>query len=89
MYGEAAGFDVVRLLRTTPETRALPLVLTTGARREVGRHADFLEEHRCEVLLKPFEVTELVRTVGGLVFGLGSAGAAPSALERLHASIPA
>ena len=89
MYGEAAGFDIVRLLRSTPETYALPLLLTTGARREVGRQAAFLEEHRCEVLLKPFEITDLVRTVAALIAGQGAPARAAPGLAAVRASIPA
>jgi DNA-binding response OmpR family regulator len=67
MYGEAAGFDIVHGLRGNEATRRLPLLLTTAARREVARHAAFLERHDCEVLLKPFDAAELVRAVQGLV----------------------
>jgi DNA-binding response OmpR family regulator len=67
MYGEAAGFDIVRRLRAQPATGSMPLILTTGARREVGRYAAFLQAHDCDVLLKPFAVGDLVHALTGAI----------------------
>jgi DNA-binding response OmpR family regulator len=88
MYGEAAGFDMVRLLRENAGTSALPLLLTTGARREVGRQAAFLQQHGCGVLLKPFGASDLVVSVRELLSGAPPVLTAPT-LEAVHAPISA
>lgn len=75
MYGSAAGFDMVRLLREDPATAALPLLITSGARKEIGKNVDFLQEHRCEVLLKPFEPDDLLSAVRGLLMPAVATGA--------------
>jgi DNA-binding response OmpR family regulator len=63
MYGHAAGFDLVERLRACEATAAMPIVITSGAQREIGRRVDFLREYDCTVLLKPFEPEELVSRV--------------------------
>lgn len=63
MYDNAAGFDLVERLRACPATSRLPLVVSSGARREVARRIEFLREHQCALLLKPFTPDELIATV--------------------------
>ena len=65
MYGDAAGFTLIEKLRAHPATAHLPLIVTSGAHREVGRKVSFLVEHNCMVLLKPFEVADLIAKVHG------------------------
>ena len=65
MYGDAAGFTLIEKLRAHPATSDLPLIVTSGAHREVGRKVAFLVEHKCTVLLKPFEVADLIAKVRG------------------------
>ena len=59
MYGDAMGFTLVRRIRDTPATSRLPIVVASGAHREVVRRADVLDGLRCSVLLKPFEPNDL------------------------------
>ena len=66
MYGDPCGFRVVEKLRDDPETSNLPLILTSGAHREIGRRVGFLVEHHCSVLLKPFSVEDLLDRIGEL-----------------------
>ena len=80
MYGDAAGFDIIRRLRSQPSTNTLPLILTTAARREVGRHATFLRANACDVLLKPFAIDDLVRAVQDARESVCARAAAPAAL---------
>lgn len=61
MYGEASGFALIEKLRSDKATARVPILVTSGARREVGRHVPFLRQHDCGVLLKPFAIDELVR----------------------------
>lgn len=60
MYGDALGFELIEELRRVPATESLPLIVTSGARREIGRKVAFLQEQRCSVLLKPFKPEELL-----------------------------
>lgn len=63
MYGEDAGFRLIERLREDPRTADMPLIVTSGAEREVERHAAFLDEHGCKLLLKPFRPDELVNAI--------------------------
>lgn len=65
MYGDNAGFRLIERLRREPPTNRMPLIVTSGAIRDVERHADFLDEHGCARLLKPFEPDELLARVRG------------------------
>jgi CheY-like chemotaxis protein len=71
MYGNAAGFDVVEQLRRREPTRHVPIVIASGAQREIGRRVDFLREHNCTVLLKPFDPEELIASVRSADEGAG------------------
>lgn len=60
IYGEVAGFELVERLRSNPETADLPIVVTSGAYREIARHVPFLQQHHCSILPKPFDVDALL-----------------------------
>lgn len=95
MYDNAAGFDLVERLRAHPATARLPLVVSSGARREVERRADFLREHQCGLLFKPFTPDDLIATVRQHLAAPAPAlreaairtpaGTAPAALSRRYA----
>lgn len=63
MYGEAAGFELIERLRADPATASLPLIVTSGAYREIARRVPFLQAHGCSILPKPFEVDALLSRV--------------------------
>ena len=63
MYGDCAGFALIEKLRANPSTADLPLIVTSAAHREVGRKVGFLVKNKCSVLLKPFEVDDLLTKV--------------------------
>ena len=63
MYGNAAGFDLVERLRADPATASLPLLVTSGAHREIAGRLTFLKDHGCGVLLKPFDAEDLLATI--------------------------
>lgn len=69
MYGEAAGFEVIDRLRTNPATARLPIIVTSGARREIARKRDFLRDARCAVLEKPFGIDELLCCIDRAIAG--------------------
>jgi DNA-binding response OmpR family regulator len=73
IYGEVAGFELVERLRAHPATADLPLIVTSGAYREIARHVPFLQQHRCSILPKPFEIDALLLrlTEGASVSGDG------------------
>ncbi len=60
MYGDALGFTLIERLRASAKTARLPLIVSSGARREIGHKVSFLQQHACGVLLKPFEPSELL-----------------------------
>lgn len=75
MYGTACGFSLVERLRAQPATRDLPVILTSGAHREIGRHVRFLVDHGCGVLLKPFSRDDLLCRLRGTPHAEGAASA--------------
>jgi len=66
MYGRPCGCRFVEKPRSEPATSDLPVILTSAAHREGGRHVEFLVQHRCGVLLKPSSVQELAARLGEL-----------------------
>ena len=60
LYDEPRGFSCIERLRAVEATANLPLVVTSGAHREIQRMAPFLAAHRCELLEKPFGPDELL-----------------------------
>lgn len=63
MYDHAAGFTLIEMLRAEPATAELPILVASGAHREIGKRFAFLQEHNCDVLLKPFGIDELIDKV--------------------------
>lgn len=68
MYGESAGFDLIDRLRHNAETAGIPIIVTSGAYRDINKHRDFLREMNCAVLPKPFEVEQLLATVDSAIY---------------------
>lgn len=65
MYGNPQGFRLIEALRRDPATAALPLVVTSGAHRELGRRVGFLVDRHCSLLLKPFGIEDLLDRLAG------------------------
>jgi CheY-like chemotaxis protein len=65
MYEGVHGFACVERLRAEADTRDLPIVVTTGAHDLVAQRSQFLARNACRVLLKPFSVDDLLRTLKG------------------------
>jgi DNA-binding response OmpR family regulator len=85
-YGHAAGFELIERIRSDARTADLPLLVTSGARREVARHVEFLQRQRCGVLLKPFDPDDLLARLDDI----GSAGpaSAPGAAPLREGTLP-
>ncbi len=54
LYDEPRGFACIDRLRSLEATADLPLLVTSGARRQLQRMATYLTENRCALLEKPF-----------------------------------
>ena len=63
MYDAARGFDFIERLKTQPATCSVPIIVASGADRELRRSAAWLDELGCDVLLKPFPADDLVELV--------------------------
>ena len=71
----AAGWSLLRTLKLTPEASTLPVVLCTAAVHEVKAHTDHLVAMGVPVVLKPFDIDDLLIAIRG-------------ALRRSPATIP-
>ncbi len=60
---EDASWSLLQMLRMDRETAAIPIVLCTGAVREVEALAGHLEEMGVRVVLKPFNIDRLVEAI--------------------------
>ena len=57
---DAPPFAMLDLLQADVSTRSLPLMLCTGAVREVEERAEALAASGVEVVLKPFDIDDLL-----------------------------
>ena len=62
MPGNSA-FAVLDLLRTDERTRAIPVLLCTGAVQEVEDQAERLKRDGIEVIFKPFDIEVLLDSI--------------------------
>ena len=60
---EFRGWQLVQKLKMSRETRDIPLIICTGAKREVYEYEGWLTEKNIAVLLKPFDIEDLERIV--------------------------
>jgi CheY-like chemotaxis protein len=58
-----SGWDVIRRLGTDPATAAVPILLCTAATGDVRCLADQLTTRGVEVVLKPFDLDDLLAAV--------------------------
>ena len=61
--GRASGWDLLEALHVTPGARGIPVMICTADARFVQREADRLREIAATVLLKPFDVDDLLARV--------------------------
>ncbi len=62
-----APFGVLDLLHADEKTRAIPVLFCTGATQEVGEADDRLSLAGAEVLLKPFDIEDLLARIAHLL----------------------
>jgi len=66
MLPELSGIDVLKEIRTRPETRRVPVILLTARREEIDRVLG-LELGADDYVTKPFSTRELVLRIRGLL----------------------
>jgi DNA-binding response OmpR family regulator len=57
------GFEVLNLLQLDPATAAIPVLVCTAAVQDVQLQEPMLRDRGIPVLLKPFDIEELLSTV--------------------------
>ncbi len=60
---DAAGWSPLQMLKMEPRTRKIPVMLCTGAVREIDALRPHLEEMGVRVVIKPFEIAELLEQI--------------------------
>ena len=60
---EFRGWQLVQKLKMSRETRHIPVIICTGAKREVYEQEGWLTEKNIAVVLKPFDIEDLERGV--------------------------
>jgi CheY-like chemotaxis protein len=66
-----AGWSLLQMLKMKPSTQAIPVVLCTGAVAQVESLKSHLHEMGVQVVLKPFNIDDLLQAV---TTALGDAG---------------
>jgi CheY-like chemotaxis protein len=56
-------WQVLDMIKLDPETAAIPVIVCSAAVREIEAAEARLQEQNCDVLLKPFNIDELVAKV--------------------------
>jgi DNA-binding response OmpR family regulator len=67
LNSSVTGWDVISAMREDPTVRSVPIVVVSGAEREVEANAEWLRSHDVRVLLKPFDIADLESMVGSLL----------------------
>jgi len=58
-----SGWTILQELKMDPATRAIPVVILSGAEDGLGDKRDWLAEHGIPVVPKPFDTYDLCQTV--------------------------
>jgi len=58
--GDDNGWSMLQMLRMDRATARTPIILCTGAKREIEDLGDRLTEQNVRVILKPFDIDELL-----------------------------
>ena len=61
--GDDSGWSLLQMLRMHPETAKIPIVVCTGAKREMEDLGDHLLGMGIRVVLKPFELDSLLEAI--------------------------
>lgn len=58
-----SGWALLQMLKMEPRTQAIPVVLCTGAVRQVEALRPHLDQTGVRVIIKPFNIADLLRAV--------------------------
>ncbi len=58
-------WQILDMVKLDPQTAGIPVIVCSAAVREIQDAEQRLREHNCDVLLKPFNIDELVAKVRG------------------------
>ncbi len=61
--GGVADWHAVNSVKLDSSTASVPMLVCTGAVQELREREPWLREHGCDVLLKPFDLDELLAKV--------------------------
>ncbi len=61
--GDDGGWSMLQMLRMDRTTAKTPIVLCTGAKKEVADLGDRLTHQNVRVVLKPFDIDELIGVI--------------------------
>jgi CheY-like chemotaxis protein len=64
---EFRGWQLVQKLKMDPRTARIPIIICTGAKREVYEQEGWLTEKGIRVVLKPFDVEDLERAISSVL----------------------
>lgn len=62
-----AGFTIINLMRLDPQTAYIPIIVCSTSSALMRENEQRLREKRCDILLKPFELEELLAMVSKYV----------------------
>ena len=57
--GESVGWQLAQKMRMSPDTAKIPIVICTGASREVREQEGWLAAQSIKIVLKPFSLADL------------------------------
>jgi len=58
-----AGFNVLDLMRIDPETQHIPVIICSTATQIIRENEERLRAKNCDILMKPFNIDELLAKV--------------------------
>jgi CheY-like chemotaxis protein len=64
---EGSGWQLLQAVRMDRRTRDIPVIVCTGAVRQIRELSEHLSEMHVETLLKPFDIDHLIEMVSGLL----------------------
>jgi CheY-like chemotaxis protein len=65
--GEGSGWQLLQAVRMDRRTRDIPIIVCTGAVRQVQELSEHLSEMHVQTLLKPFDIDHLIEMVSDLL----------------------
>jgi chemotaxis family two-component system response regulator PixG len=62
-----SGWMILNKMRLDPQTTTIPVIIASTATDLIARNEEHLRAKRCDILLKPFDLEELLTMVGKYV----------------------